>query len=75
MELLITKVELDVRTVQLLGYAWFLIHSRSRYRDALHSSREPELDVDLDGCGYVKTSTKVAKTIKSRVFRNTEIVL
>eukprot|EP00971_Amphidinium_carterae_P283399 5626216-Amphidinium_carterae.2 len=45
------------------------------YSDALHVFRAFELDVDLDGCGYIETSTKVAKTIKSRVFRNKEMVL
>ena len=51
------------------GYSLFLLHSRARFSDAARPVREPMLDVQDDGDGFVETETRISKTIKAKAFR------
>eukprot|EP00971_Amphidinium_carterae_P218163 4330686-Amphidinium_carterae.1 len=57
------------------GYTLFLIHCRARFADALHPLVEPFLDLDASGEGFIESSTRVSKNIKSKVFRNSAMPL
>eukprot|EP00971_Amphidinium_carterae_P050615 996660-Amphidinium_carterae.1 len=72
MEELVAAGEMPIEQLQVIGYALLLIHARCRYSDAIRPTTEPWMDTTADGEGYIETTTRIAKTIKAKVYKDRE---
>eukprot|EP00971_Amphidinium_carterae_P193873 3846807-Amphidinium_carterae.1 len=75
MEELVAAGELPLEQLQVVGYALLLIHARCRYSDAIRPTSEPWMDTTADGEGYIETTTRIAKTIKAKVYKDREMCI